>query len=415
MKEQIIAGLENPQRLEALYREDKSEFKRAFSTIYPAIQDDKTAQIWNERLNFEGSEFSWGATKDLPFVLALCFGAGLIAKIPQLTSIDSERFYPRNIGFIIFPFLIAFFVWKQRAYHLRTIVGLALAILIPAVYINVLPGNDKTDTFQLACIHVPILLWGILSYAFAGERYRDYSKRIDFLRYNGDLAVMTGLILIAGVIMTAMTINLFSMIGVRIEDIYFKYVGIWGLSSAPIIATYLVQSNPNLVGKVSPVIARIFTPLVLVMLVIYLGTVVYTGKDPYTDRDFLLLFNGLLIAVMALILFYVIEIARKGAGKIETVILFALASVTIVVNGIALSAILFRIASWGITPNRLAVMGSNVLILVHLLIVTYQLYKTMGTAERMESVKKSITTFLPIYLIWTIIVIFAFPYFFGFK
>lgn len=415
MKEQIIANLENPKRMEALYRQDKSGFRSAFARLYPELQDNRTAQIWYERLQFENNEFSLGAVKDLPFVLCLCLLAGLSAKIPHLTSIDSEYFYPRNISFIVFPFLIAFFVWKQQAYHFRTMIVLALAILIPAIYINVLPGDEKKDTFTLACIHIPILLWGILGYAFAGRNYRDYNKRIDFLRYNGDLAVMTGVILIAGVVMTVMTINLFSMIGVRIEDLYFKYAGIWGLSSAPIIATYLVQTNPNLVGKVSPVIARIFTPLVLVMLVIYLGTVISTRKDPYTDRDFLLLFNSLLIGVMALILFSVVEISKKGAGKIETIILFALASVTIVVNGIALSAILFRIATWGITPNRLAVMGSNILILAHLLIVAYLLFGTIRNSSRIELVKNGITFFLPFYVIWTIIVIFIFPIAFGFK
>src|SRR4028118_2180255 len=96
---------------------------------------------------------------------------------------------------------------------------------------------------------------------------------------------MTGLILISGAILTGITIGLFSLIGFNIEKVYFDYVGIFGLAAAPVVGTYLTQTNPQLVGKVSPVIAKIFSPLVLVMLVVYLTAIIYSGKDPYNDRE----------------------------------------------------------------------------------------------------------------------------------
>ncbi|WP_439882026.1 hypothetical protein ACSX1A_02465 [Pontibacter sp. MBLB2868] len=52
-----------------------------------------------------------------------------------------------------------------------------------------------------------------------------------------------------------------------------------------------LDDHPDLVNKVSPVIARIFSPLVLVMLVIYLFAILYSGKNPYSDREFLIIFN----------------------------------------------------------------------------------------------------------------------------
>src|SRR4029079_6125545 len=123
-------------------------------------------------------------------------------------------------------------------------------------------------------------------------------------------------------------------------------VGIFGLAAAPIIGTYLTQTNPQLVGKVSPVIAKIFSPLVLMMLVIYLIAMIYSGKDPYNDREFLLIFNGLLIGVMAIIFFSVAETSTTTKSRTEIWVLLLLSVVTIIVNGIALSAILFRIAEW---------------------------------------------------------------------
>jgi uncharacterized membrane protein YozB (DUF420 family) len=99
----------------------------------------------------------------------------------------------------------------------------------------------------------------------------------------------------------------------------------------------------------------------------------------------------------------------------EIWILFLLSVVTIVVNGVALSAILFRISEWGITPNRAAVLGSNVLILINLLLVTVQLVKVLSKKADITGVGKAIAFYLPIYIVWAIIVTFIFPLIFGFK
>jgi hypothetical protein len=254
-----------------------------------------------------------------------------------------------------------------------------------------------------------------ICFAFVGETRNNDEKRLGYLRYNGDLVVMATLILIAGAILTGITIGLFELIGFKIERFYFDYVGIFGLAAAPIVGTYLTQTNPQLVGKVSPVIAKIFSPLVLVMLVIYLVAMVYAGKDPYNDREFLLIFNALLIGVMAIIFFSVAGTSKTTKSQREIWVLFLLSVVTVIVNGIALSAILFRISEWGITPNRAAVLGGNALILINLLLVTAQLFRVLSKKADITGVGKTIAFYLPIYLLWATIVTFLFPLIFGFK
>ena len=414
MREEIKNNLDNPRQLEKLYRDNKTTFKKAFNHIYPDIQEKTTAQIWNERLRFEDEEISWGTSKELIFVIVASLLSGLIAKIPEFTSIKPEYFYPRNLTFVVFPFLTAYFAWKQKM-QTKKIISVLIAILISALYINLLPNDTKSDTLILACIHMPLFLWALLGFTFVGDKTNNYQRRLDFLRYNGDLVVMTTIILIAGGLLTGLTFGLFELIDVKIEEFYFQYVGIWGLAAAPMVGTYLVQTNPHLVNKVSPVIAKVFTPLVIVTLIIYLLAVIATGKDPYNDREFLLIFNMLLIGVMAIILFSITETSKNTESKIGTVLLLGLSIVTLIVNGIALSAILFRISEWGITPNRLAVLGGNILILTNLLIVTYRLYKTLKNRNEMEKVEESIASFLPIYILWTIWVTFIFPILFSFK
>lgn len=414
MKDEILVHLNDPRQLEKLYRTNRLHFKRAFTALYPQLKGNVLADFWNERLNYETDDINWGTRSELTFVIIASLLAGLLAKLPQFFGIDEDFFYPRNVGFIVFPVLAAFFAWKNKLSggKIAFIAGIMLA---GVVFMNTLPNLRESNSIILSCAHMLLVLWGVLGFAFVGEARNNTEKRLSFLKYNGDVVVMTTLIVIAAGILTGITIGLFSLIGINIEEFYFKNIVVFGLPAAPIFGTYLTQTNPQLVGKVSPVIARIFTPLVLVMLVIYLGAIVYFGKDPYNDRDFLLIFNALLIGVMALIFFSIAETSKTVKSRQEILVLLLLSIVTIIINGIALSAILFRIAEFGFSPNRAAVLGSNVLILANLLMITVQLFRVLMNKTDITGVRNVISVYLPVYCIWAAIVAFLFPYIFGFN
>ncbi len=409
MKDEIIASLKDPAALERIYRNNKAQFKREFITMYPTLKGNAIADFWSERLNYESDEISWGTGRELVFVIIASLLAGIIAKLPAILTIDEEFFYPRNIGFIVFPLLTVYFAWKNKLSggKIAVIVG---ATLLGLIFINSLPLGE-TDTLILSCIHLVLFLWSVLGFAFVGEP----AKRLGFLKYNGDLVVMCALLGIAGMITSGITVGLFSLIGLNIEKFYFQNIGVFGLAAIPVVGTYLTQTNPQLVGKVSPVIARIFSPLVLVMLVIYLIAIGYSGKDPYNDREFLMIFNALLVGVMALIFFSVAETSATGKSRWEIWVLFLLSAITIVVNCVALSAILFRIAEMGITPNRVAVLGANVLFLVNLILVSSRLFWVVSKNASLNGVSRTMALYLPVYVVWTIIVTFLFPLIFGFK
>jgi hypothetical protein len=414
MKDEILLHLNDAKQLEKLYRVNKVPFKKAFGTLYPQIKGNPLADFWNERLTYETDEISWGTRRELFLVIAASLVAGVVAKLPALLNINEEFFYSRNIGFIVFPLLTTYFAWKNKL-SAGNISFIAYTTLVGILFINFLPNVSKSDTLVLSCIHLLLFLWSILGFAFVGEKGNNVEKRLGFLKYNGDLVVITTLIVIAGMILSGITIGLFSLIGFRIENFYFKNIGIFALPAAPILGTYLTQTNPQLVGKVSPVIAKIFSPLVLVMLITYLIAMVYSGKDPYNDRDFLMIFNALLVGVMAIIFFSIAETSGTNKSRAETWVLFLLSVVTVVINGVALSAIIFRISEWGLTPNRAAVLGGNILILVNLLLVSVQLSRVLSKKTDITAVGKAISFYLPVYTIWTLIVTFIFPFIFGFK
>ncbi|WP_262245974.1 hypothetical protein [Parapedobacter soli] len=412
MKTEICTHLNNPVQLEILYRTNRAAFKQSFNDLLPTLKGNIIAECWDARLNYTGRTIDRSTRMDLIFITVAAITLGFIGQFPTVFGIDSDFFYSRNIGFMVFPPLTMYFAWKHRLPAAK-IAFLFGAMLICLLFINLMPDIPTSDTVVLSCFHLILILWSILGIAFVGSTRDRSEQRIRFLTYNGDLLVMMALISMGGAILSGITVNLFSAIGFNIEEAYFRYVGITGAVAIPLVATYLIRSNPQLVGKISPIIARIFCPLVLAMLIIFLPAMVYGGKDPYTDREFLLIFNILLIGVMAIIFFSIAGTSDRARRRTEVWVITLLAIVTVVVNAVALSAILFRITEWGITPNRVAVLGANLLAIVNLLLAIVQLFSVLRGSAPIDKVQNAVARYLPVYCLWAIAVTFIFPLVFG--
>lgn len=414
MQEKIRENLSNPSVLESLYRRDRNAFRKAFLLLYPDVREDLVAQSWAARFNDSTDARVPYGIRDWAFVVVAAVLAFILAKIPTFFSVSDDFYYTRNVGFLVFPFLSAYFLWKQSQ-ALKTVLLVLFLYVASAVYINLLPDVEKSDTLVLACIHLLLFLWSIFAYSFMGHHWRRTDRRLDFLRYNGDLIVMVSLIFLSGGILSGITLGLFELIDMSIESFYIQWIVVLGLVAAPMVATHLVQTNPTLVNRISPMIARIFTPLVLVMLIVYLLFVFISGKSPYSDRDFLLVFNALLVGVMALLFFSVAESSALRMSRYRKFLVLSVSFLTLLINGIALSAIIFRISEWGITPNRLAVLGSNLLMFSHLLLVSMRMVALFRHRNNTDTVEDGIAFFLPVYSAWAFVVTFLFPWIFHFA
>ena len=413
MENEIKININNPKQLERLYREHKGIFTAAFNNVYPEIQDEPAAQAWHERLNYKDESVFWGSKNEILFIVVAAFVGGLIAKMPSLLGIEYDIYMSKNIGFVVFPILTLYFIWKQQLAMTKFILPLILFIG-SAIFVNSLPYNEKSSTFILTLMHLPIFLWAILGYVFIGGDLKNNQKKIAFLKFNGNFVIMTGLIFISGMFFTGITIALFELLKIDIKDFYFQQIAVWGLAAIPMLSTFLVQNNPELVNKVSPTIARIFTPIIFITLLVFLITLIYTGMNIYNDRNFLLLFNILLIGVMAIILFSLTEVTNNASSKINLIILLGLALLTIIANAIALSAISFRLSEFGLSPNRLAVLGANLLMFAHLLVVSYGLIKNLNGKATLQDVEAKIALFIPVYAVWAAFIAFALPFIFQF-
>ena len=419
IENRIKENIENPEQLEKLYRADRKNFERAFFDIYPEISGFKLAEFWNVRFELDSlQENKFKISRnDILFLIVTCAITGFLIKIPQIFDISLKDyfFYEKNAGLIVLLGLSAYSFLTKNSFknkHLFFSIGV---FIIFAIYINLLPSNRDSYSINLAYIHLPLLLWCTYGLIYINFDTKDKTKRIDYIKHNGDLAILSAIILIAGMILAGVTLGLFSAIDIEIERFYMDYIAIWGLVSVLIVATFIIHNYPFITNKIAPIIANIFSPLVLITLIIYLISIPLAGKDPYNDRDFLLIFNLMLLGVMGIIVFSISETSINMKQKFNEMTLFMLTIVTLIIDLVALSAILYRLGEYGFTPNRTAVLGSNLLIFGNLILIMIDLFKVNFRGTGIKQVELTISKYLPIYMIWTIFVVIGFPLIFGLR
>lgn len=414
MKNRIIENINNPETLEQLYQQNKQDFSKSFAEISKDYNSD-LVKFWKIRLaqetDIKTKEFS---KIDLLVVLLLSLVTGLLAKLPSIfTQINMEFFYTMDLTIIVFNGIILYTLWQNKIFNKKRLLTYGLIVLILTLFLNLLP-NTGSDSVMLSMIHTPLFLWCLFGLSFISFDYKNMAKRIAFIRFNGELLIMTGLLLIAGGMLTGITIGLFSTINMDVKGFYIENIAIIGGVASPIISFYLIRLYPTITNKIAPVIARVFTPLVLITLVVYLVSLIFSQSNIFEDRDLLLLFNVMFIAVMALIVFSISELDKSKKKNINVFILFLLASLAIIINSIALIAIFSRV-TYGLTPNRTVVFISNILIFVNLILIARNLYKSYFNPNQLNTVEQTVAKYLTIYAGYTIIVIFILPFLFGLK
>jgi hypothetical protein len=416
-KKEIANSIQNPALLEKLYRQNPDKFVEIFPEIYEENQNSITLKVWRERLFYRESVSQDKETRKAQILTTILIAVftGLLVKIPSfIPSIESKWFNSRYPIILTLVGVSAYFLIKNPTSK-RTITVVLSSTVMLSLLIGLLPFPEKSDTFVLSCIHFPLVTWSILGLAFTGDQWKSTRRRIDFLRFNGELIIFTSIILLGGIVLTGITLSLFSLIDVKIETWYMKNIVVMGLVASPIVAANIVDSAIGSKTRIASIIARIFMPLFLATVLIYLVIMFVEQKSPYSDRNFLIIYNALLVLVLAISVFSIIENKYHLSSKILEFTNIALILTTLIIDIVALSAILFRLNEYGITPNRIAVLGANLLIFIHL---CGFLKPFIGIARKTNdyvAIENWTAKYLPIYSIWSLIVAIVFPIIFRFK
>ncbi|MDZ4169691.1 MAG: hypothetical protein U1E26_08560 [Coriobacteriia bacterium] len=358
------------------------------------------------------------AVTEFRVMLACAAAAAVAIKVPTLFGLDldgdSGSFYARNLSLFVLPFLAMYFVWA-RGLSRKGMAGLAAMFVAAAAFANAYPLEPGGSTEILLAIHLPIALWLAVGVAHAGGAWRADVRRMEYVRFTGEWLVTYALIALGGGVLVALTVGVFGAIGIDVEVFISEWAIPCGAMGAVIVAAWLVETRRNLVSGMAPMLARVFTPLFAVMLVALLAGVIGTRGFIDIEREVLILFDLLLVLVLALLLYGISSrdpLAEPGLFDWIQVVLVGCA---LGVDVFALLNIASRLTEYGFSANRTAALGLNLILLVNLTWSVFLQSRFLRRRSDFAPVERWQMRYLPVYALWAAIVVVAFPPLFGFA
>ncbi|MHA6511418.1 permease prefix domain 1-containing protein [Tessaracoccus sp. Z1128] len=374
-------------------------------------------RLWKQLvLGGEGTE---GLTRRMVVGLLFAVAAALAVKLPALLGIEvgEGTWYVRNLAFLVLPFLAGWFVWSRRsgAAVLAAVVALFVAF---AVVANIFPFEDSAPTpatEALLAVHLPVLLWFVVGLSYTGKRWRLSQARMDVVRFTGEMAIYFALMALGGGVLVGLSIGVFSAIGLDVEDAVATWLLPMGAAGAVIVAALLVEAKQAVVENMAPVLTKLFTPLFTVLLLAFLAAMVWTRNLVDVEREVLIIFDLLLVVVLALVLYSMSArepTARPGAfDRLQLVLVGSALAVDLV----GLAAMVSRIAIYGPSPNKVAALGLNLLLLVNLAWLGWLLLDFVRGRRPYAGLERWQMAYLPVYAMWAAVVVCVFPPVFGFA
>jgi hypothetical protein len=356
------------------------------------------------------------ARTDAIVACCLAVAAAVAIKVPALFGIQLDQdigFYARNLSLFVLPLLTGYFVWKRRL-DTRTLCWLAVAFVAAGIFANVYPFAPRGYTEALTALHLPIALWLVVGIGYAGGRWSQVVGRMDFIRFSGELCIYYVLIALGGGVLTAFVALLFRAIGLDAEPLFESWLLPCGAAGAVVVASWLVEAKQSVIENMAPVLTRLFTPLFAAVLVTFLGTVLWTGRGVDIERNVLIAFDLLLVVVLGLLLYSVsARDPRSPPGAFDVVQVVLVVSV-LLADAVALWAIAARITEFGLTPNRVAALGENGILLVNLAWSAVLYIRFLRGCGSFTGLERWQTHYLPVYAVWAAIVVIVFPPVFGY-
>ncbi|MFI7481567.1 permease prefix domain 1-containing protein [Kocuria sp. M1R5S2] len=372
-------------------------------------------RLWKQLvlLPEDGADTGAPSWRELAVVLALAVGAGLAVKA-GLTWIDDGDVLARNLGLLVLPFLAGYFAWKRR------LTGTVLALLLVpfaalAVVLNVYPFVPGGSTALLAALHAPVLLWLLAGIAYVGGRWRSDARRMDFVRFTGELAIYFVLLALGGGVLVGLTAGVLQLVGTDLEPVLEAWILPFAVPGALVVAAWLVEAKQNVVENIAPVLTRVFTPLTILMLLTLLGVLAAAGGLVDVDRELLILMDAILVLVLCLLLYAMSARDALAPPGLFDALQLVLVVAALAVDAVMLTAMLTRIAEFGLSPNKIAALGLNLLLLVHLARAAWLGAGFLRRRRPVAALERWQTRYLPVYGVWAAVVVVAFPPVFGFA
>ena len=276
-------------------------------------------------------------------------------------------------------------------------------------------SGQNSDTQVLTALHLPIALWLVVGVSYVGGRWFAGGGRMDFVRFTGELFIYYVLIALGGGVLTAFTLMMFDAIKMDAEWLAQGWLIPCGAMGAVIVGSWLVEAKQSVIENMAPVLTRLFTPLFTAVLLVFLATMAWTGSPIDVEREVLIGFDLLLVLVVGLVLYAASARDPKAPPDFFDRLQLLLVASALVVDAVALAAIAARISEFGFTPNRVAALGENLILLVNLAGSAWLYARFLLDRGSFAVLERWQIAYLPVYSVWAALVVVVFPPVFGYR
>ena len=217
------------------------------------------------------------------------------------------------------------------------------------------------------------------------------------------------LIALGGGVLCAFMALTFTSIGIDPGPFFQSWLLPCGAAGAVVIASWLVEAKQGVRESLAPMLTRLFTPLFAAMLVAFLVTLLWSGRGVAIEREMLIGFDLLLVVVLGLLVYSISARDPQAPPGVFDGVQVVLVVGALLADAVALWAMGARISEFGFSPNRVAALGENVILLVNLAgsaVLSVRFLIGRGSFQNLERWQ---TAYMPVYAVWAAVVVIIFP------
>lgn len=354
------------------------------------------------------------ATEGMARMLAVAFAAAAVVLSPRL-FLDSEDYFEflvRNLPFLVLPVLV-FWLLASRGALRRVGPWLLGGFAGLAALVNFVPFEPWSDTEFLVVVHAPVAAWGLVAVAHMAGEWRSHERRMDVVRFTGEAFVYLVLIALGGGVLVGIAIGVFAALGIDVAELAGTLVP-GAAGGALIVAAWLVDRQEQVVERIAPLLSALFTPLLGIVLGIAAVAGALSGFGIDAEREVLILFDVLLVLVAGLLLYRVSARDPSHPGRLLDALHLVTIGFALLLDTVALVAMVGRIAEFGTSPNKVVALGFNLLLFVTLGRSGWLLLGALSGRRDFGDLARWQTTTLPVYVGWALVVVVGVPLVFGF-
>lgn len=422
---------QDPSERESLYRRNPDAFRKAWEQETSEGRSTDLRAAWEARFEIDmpsDAPLLEQSTRPFRFPIAVSLFIAVILLIPywRTGTFDLEWAVPYLATLAFGPFLLYYGWGHVRFLALSASMAGLLALfwfgfedwlLLDVLESGVDKGLDVGIARQMAAqsgrlmlLHWPILLFGLTASIWVSKT--PGMQRVDFIHHAIQVAIHCAIIVVTGFALTGLTYMLIDvLLGFEYTEELMTHLMTWGASGALVFGHAVWRSHPTALDRILPLIARIFIPLFCLLEVGFLS--VYVGKGLAIlshDRETLFIMNLLLLAVLILVILH--AAFETVQSRFNQILLYAIVSLGVVAGLIGIVAIASRLWEFGLTPNRLVVFISNILLIGTLGSLLWSMARN-PSKDSTQTVRLSLNQSLPIFIAWAAVVTFLFPLLFG--